>query len=214
MKEFLGWLLKAYLALAGYAVAVLLLIVAILWTSGSVTVERCGAAFEALRGRAPAAVVAAEKKPTPDLSEREQILEMKTQELQKLQERASARLSLIKAEQEALDRKRSEAETVLAEAARVQQEAAASKSDAELAANVPILSRMEPAGVVAFLKDGDDARFVRHLRTLRPSKAAEVLDALRTDPQFEQEFRRVPPDAPAGTKTRLQRLNEEFQKSP
>jgi hypothetical protein len=214
MKEFLVWLLKGYAALAGYAVAVLLLIVAVLAGSGALTGERLSAAFEALRGQIPAPAAVMEKKPTDDLSEREQILEKKSQELQKLEERAGARLSLIKAEQELLDRKRAEAETVLAESMRVQQEAVASKSDAELAANVPILSKMEPAGVVALLKDGDDARFVRHLRAMRPTKAAEVLDALRTDPQFEQEFRRVPADAPAGSKTRLQRLNEEFQKSP
>jgi hypothetical protein len=73
---------------------------------------------------------------------------------------------------------------------------------------------MEAPGIVAVLKDGDDASFVRHLRAMRPSKAAEVLEALRVDPQFEQEFRKVPPDAPAGAKPRMQRLNEEFQKSP
>lgn len=214
MKEFLGWLLKIYAALAGYAVAVLLLIAAVLAGSGALTGERVSAGFEALRGRSPASVVVTEKKPIEDLSEREQILEKKTLELQKLEERTGARLSLIKAEQETLDRKRAEAETVLVEAKRVQQEAVASKSDAELAANVPILSRMEPAGVVAILKDGDDARFVRHLRAMRPTKAAEVLEALRTDPQFEQEFRRLPQDAPAGSRSRVQRLNEEFQKSP
>ena len=214
MKEFLGWLLKGYAALAGYAVAVFLLIVLVLMGSGALTSDRVSAAFEALRGRSPAPAIVTEKKPTEDLSEREQILEKKTLELQKLEERAGARLSLIKAEQETLDRKRAEAETVLVEAKRVQQEAVASKSDAELAANVPILSRMEPAGIIALLKDGDDARFVRHLRAMRPTKAAEVLEALRTDPQFEQEFRRAAADAPPGSKPRVQRLNEEFQKSP
>jgi len=214
MKEFLGWLLRGYAALAGYAVAVVLLIVLVLLGSGALTSERLSAAFEALRGRSPAPVGVPEKKPAEDLSEREQILEKKTLELQKLEERAGARLSLLKAEQETLDRKRAEAETVLVEAKRVQQEAADAKSDAELAANVPILSRMEPAGIIAFLKDGDDARFVRHLRAMRPTKAAEVLEALRTDPQFEQEFRRAPADRPPGAKPRVQRLNEEFQKSP
>jgi hypothetical protein len=40
------------------------------------------------------------------------------------------------------------------------------------------------------------------------------MEALRTDPQFEQEFRRVPADAPPGAKARMQRLHEEFQKTP
>lgn len=214
MKELLGWLLKAYAAAAGYAVAVLVLVVAVLLGSGAINTERVRAAFEALRGRAPAPVAVAERKPAENLPEREQILERRSQELQKLEERVAARLSLVKAEQEALDRRRAEAEAVLAESKQVQQTAADSKSDAELAANVPILSRMEPAGVVALLKDGDDARFVRHLRAMRPTKAAEVLEALRTDPQFEQDFRRVASDAPAGSKPRVQRLNEEFLKSP
>jgi hypothetical protein len=214
MKEFLGWLLKGYAAIAGYAVAVFALIVLVLTGSGALTAERIHAAFQALRGRTPAPVVVAERKPAEDLAEREQILERRTKELQSLEERAGLRLSLIKAEQEALDRKRAEAETVVSEANRIRQETAESKSDAELAATVPILSRMEPAGVVALLKDGDDARFVRHLRAMRPTKAAEVLEALRTDPQFEQEFRRVPSDAPPGAKPRVQRLNEEFLKSP
>jgi len=215
MKEFLGLLVKVYAALAGYAVAVLALILAVLAGSGALTGERVHAAFEALRGRAPAApAVAAAKKPAEDLSEREQILERRAQELQKLEERAALRVSLVKAEQEALDRKRAEAEAVLAEAQHARRDAADAKSDEELAATVPILSRMDAAGVVAILKDGDDARFVRHLRALRPAKAAEVLEALRTDPQFEQEFRRVPADAPPGSKPRAQRLNEEFLKSP
>src|SRR5579859_1494639 len=102
MKEFLGWLLKGYAALAGYAVAVLLVIVAFLWGSGALTVERLGAGFEALRGRTPVPVGVTEKKAPDDLSEREQILDMKSQVLQKLDDRTSARLSLIKAEQEAL----------------------------------------------------------------------------------------------------------------
>lgn len=214
MRQFLGWLLKIYAAIAGYAGAVLALILLVLLGSGTLTGERIRASFQALRGRAPAPAAVAERKPAEDLSEREQILERRTQELQVLEDRAGLRLSLIKAEQEALDRKRADAEAVVAEANRVQTETAESKSDAELAATVPILSRMEPAGVIALLKDGDDARFVRHLRALRPTKAAEVLEALRTDPQFEQEFRRVPADAPAGTKPRLQRLDEEFLKSP
>jgi hypothetical protein len=71
---------------------------------------------------------------------------------------------------------------------------------------------MEAPGIVSVLKSGDDARFVRYLRALRPAKAAEVLEALRTDPQFEDGFRRVPADAPPGTKTRFERLNEEFRK--
>ncbi|HZE96532.1 MAG TPA: hypothetical protein VE981_05875 [Planctomycetota bacterium] len=214
MKELLVWILKVWSALAGYAAAVLLLIVAILAGNGALTGPRVAAAFDALRGRAPAAAPVVVKKPAEDLSEREQILEKRSQELARLDERAAARLSLLKAAQEILDRKRVDADAAAAEAKKARQELDAARSDAEITANVPILSRMEPAGVVAVLKDGDDAAFVRHLRALRPTKAAEVLEALRTDPQFETDFRRVPAGAPAGTKPRVQRLNEEFQKTP
>jgi hypothetical protein len=214
MKELLSGVLKAYAAAAGYAVAVFFLIVAVLLLTGAITGERLDAAFNALRGRRPESPVAMEKKPSDGLVEREQILEKKTLELQKLEERTLARLSLIKAEQESLDRLRKTAETASAEAKAAQKEFSTLKSDAELDVNLPILSRMEAPGIVAVLKDGDDGRFVRHLRAMRPSKAAEVLEVLRVDPQFEQEFRRVPPDAPAGTKPRMQRLNEEFQKTP
>lgn len=214
MKEILRGLLKAYAAMAGYAVAVFLLIASVLFLSGAITGERLEAAFGALRGQRPGPVVVAAKKSPDGLAEREQILEKRTQELQKMEERTRVRLSLVKAEQETLDRKRAAADMAAAEAKRAQQEFAAQQSNAELGVNLPILSRMEAPGIVAVLKDGDDASFVRHLRAMRPSKAAEVLEALRVDPQFEQEFRKVPADAPAGAKPRMQRLNEEFQKSP
>jgi hypothetical protein len=214
MKELLIRLLRGYAALAGYAVAVLMLITAILLSTGAINADRVNAAFDALRGRRPEGAVVGSHKASEDLPEREQILEQRSRELQKLEERISSRLSLMKAEQEALDRKRVEVDAAAAELKRTQSEGVAAKSDEEVAANVPILSRMEPAGIVAVLKDGDDARFVRHLRAMRPTKAAEVMEALRTDPQFEQEFRRVPADAPPGAKARMQRLHEEFQKTP
>ncbi len=214
MRELLIRVLKAYAVVAGYAVAVVALIAVILLSTGAINGERVNAAFDALRGRKPEAAPTAVRPAAPDLPEREQILEQRSRELQKLEERIGARLSLMKAEQEALDRKRGDVDAAAAELQKAQAVVTAEKSDAEISANVPILSRMEPAGIVAVLKDGDDARFVRHLRAMRPTKAAEVLEALRTDPQFEQEFRRVPADAPPGSKARMQRLNEEFQKTP
>ena len=213
MKSLLGGLLKVYAVLAAWAVGVAAVVVAVLLWRGTITGPRVDAAWQALHGRTPEIKpVVVEKKPSDSLAERERILEQRSQELQKLDERAATRLALIRAEQDTLDRKRQEAAAAAAEAKKAQEELALSKSDAELSANVPILSRMEAPGIVSVLKSGDDARFVRYLRALRPGKAAEVLEALRTDPQFEGEFRRVPPDAPPGTKTRAERLNEEFSK--
>jgi hypothetical protein len=214
MKEFFKGLLKAYAILAAYAVALAAIIVAALFWKGAVTGERVQAAFQALRASAPARDPEAAKRPAGGIAEREQIVENRTLELQKLEDRTVSRLSQLRAEQQALDAKVKEAAVAAAEAKKAQEDYAQAKSDAELSANVPILSRMEAPGIVSVLKSGDDARFVRYLRALRPGKAAEVLEALRTDPQFEEEFRRLPFEAPPGTKTRAERLNEEFKKAP
>jgi hypothetical protein len=212
MRNVLAGLLKAYAVLAAWVVALLAIAVAILFWRGFLTGPRVESAWQVLRGRQAPAERVAEKKPADSVAEREQILEKRSQELQKVDERTATRLALIRAEQDTLDRKRQEATAAGAEAKKAQEELARSKSDAELEANVPIFSRMEAPGIVSVLKSGDDARFVRTLRALRPGKAADVLEALRTDPQFEEEFRRVPPDAPPGAKTRLERLTEEFKK--
>jgi len=214
MRNLLAGLFKAYAILAAWAVALLILVVAVLTWKGSLTAPRVEAAWQALRGRQAPVEHVVEKKPADSVSEREQILDKRSQELQKLDERTAMRLALIRAEQDTLDRKRQEAAAAAAEAKKAQEELALSKSDAELSANVPILSRMEAPGIVSVLRTGDDARFVRYLRALRPGKAADVLEALRTDPQFEDDFRRVPPEAPAGTRPRADRLLEEFKKAP
>lgn len=212
MKDLLSGLVKAYAFLAAWAVALVVIAAAVLFWRGAVTGPRIDAAWNALRGRTAPVQPVVEKKSADSLAEREQILEKRSQELEKLDERAATRLALIRAEQDTLDRKRQDAVAAAAEAKKAQEELAVAKSDAELTANVPILSRMEAPGIVSVLKSGDDARFVRYLRALRPGKAAEVLEALRTDPQFEDEFRRVPSDAPPGTKSRAERLHEEFRK--
>jgi hypothetical protein len=214
MGNFLRGLLKAYAALAAGLLSLLVLTALVLFWTGALTGGRVQAALQALRSEPPAPPAPAEKKPLDGAAEREQILGKRAQELQKLEERTVARLSLIKAEQETLERKRLEAVAATGEAKKAQEEYAQTKNDAELDANVPILSRMEAPGIVSVLKAWDDARFVRYLRAMRPAKAAEVLEALRLDPQLEEEFRKLPSDAPPGTKTRAERLSEEFKKAP
>jgi hypothetical protein len=213
MRSFLGGLLRGYAVLAAYGLAVLAIAIAALFWNGALDRGRVREAFRVLRGRPAEAVPAPDPRPTDGISEREQILARRTAELQKLEERTTARLAMLRAEQEALERKRQESLVATADAKKAQEDLSQVTSDAELAANVPILSRMEAPGIVSVLKAGDDARFVRYLRALRPSKAAEVLEALRTDPQFEEEFRRVPQEAPPGTKSRAERIHEEMRKS-
>lgn len=214
MNKLITGFLKAYAVVAAWAVALVLLVVGLLAAQGVLTGERARAAWQTLRSGPIEAPAAPERKPQDSLAERERILENRTQELQRLDERTATRLALIRAEQDTLEAKRKEAVAAVEEAKKAQAELAQTRADAELNANVPILSRMEAPGIVAVLKTGDDARFVRYLRALRPSKSAEVLEALRVDPQFEEEFRRVPPEAPAGSRPRFDRLSEEFRKNP
>lgn len=213
MKNFLTNLLRAYAALAVVALTVLAVAIGALAWTGTLTADRARSAYRALRG-IPSPEAPAEKKPADGSEERELILNRKAQDLQKLEDRTVARLSLIKAEQEALESKRLESLSAVKEAKQAQDEYTQIKTDAEVAANVPILSKLEAPGIVSVMKGWDDARFVRYLRAMRPGKAAEVLEALRTDPQLEDEFRKVPPDAPPGSRTRAERLNEEFKKAP
>jgi hypothetical protein len=212
MGGFFQGFLKAYAVLSAYVVTLLLIVVASLFVSGALSRGKVQAAWQALRGTVPLPERPVEPKPADGVAERELILERRTQELQKLDERVSTRLALLRAEQETAERKRQDALAAAAAAKKAQEELAQGSSDAELAANVPILSRMEAPGIVAVLKTGEDARFVRYLRALRPGKAAEVLEAIRTDPQFEEEFRRVPQEAPPGTKSRADRLHDEMKK--
>lgn len=214
MRSALSWILRAYAVAAAYGVALALIVGVVLAWRGDLTRERARAAFQALRGRTPVPEPAPGKKPADGIAEREEILQKKTQELGKLDELAARRLAMIRAEEAALARRRDESAAAAAEARKAREEYDLARSDAELAADVPIFSRMEPAGIVAMLKGGDDARFVRTLRALRPGKAADVLESLMTDPQFEEAFRRVPADAPTGTKSRAERITEEFRKAP
>src|SRR5262245_29284333 len=123
MKNFIGWLLKAYAVVAAYALALAALVALVLIWNGALTGDRVRAAFETLRGRpssAPVEPPAPAARPTEAVAEREQILEKRTQELQVLEERIATRLALIRAEQETLERKRQEAAAAAAEAKKAQ----------------------------------------------------------------------------------------------
>ncbi|HYF01230.1 MAG TPA: hypothetical protein VEJ18_20065, partial [Planctomycetota bacterium] len=137
-------------------------------------------------------------------------LEERRQELERLEARLAARQAQLDA-----DRARAEeAEARLqAERQRLEaQRALAGVGEAEAAANAAIFDRMDPAELIELLRRWDNAGFVRHLRAMRPSKAAEVLALLHADPRFE-EFRRPAPGAPKGAPTRLDEILHEMRKS-
>jgi hypothetical protein len=199
MKNFFSSILKGYAMVAACALALAVLIVAVLFWRGALTGERIQAAVAVLRAKSPVPEAASAPK--------DEFPEKKFRELQRLEDRVVAQMALLKAEQEMMGRKRRESLAVVAEAKKAQADLAQAGTDGELEANLPILSRMDGAGIVVLMKSWDDARFVRHLRALKPAKAAEVVAAIQSDPRFEQEFRQAQP----GTKTRAERLAEELQ---
>ena len=209
---------RIYAGASGLLVAVAIALGAALFLSGAVSSERLAAAARVLKeGEAPRPPVPAPEPQAPDEAEQRQAAEAlarREEELGLLEARVAARQAQVEADRlrvaEAAAKLKADRETFEQE----RQETVRTKTDADLAANVPILSKMDGASIVAVLKGWDDATFVRYLRALRPSKAAEVLDALQNDPKYESEFRRLPPGAPRGARTRAELLMEEFKKAP
>lgn len=221
MKMILGGLLRGYAILAGWTVFLALILFGVLWFSGRVTEERARAAARVLRDglppQAPPRVVTPQeewKEYESARRQRDEILERRTRDLAKLEDMVQIRMAQVEADRARLDKERQEHQALASKAAELKKQAEAAKTDAELEANLPILSRMDGPSVLALTRGWEDARIVRYLRALKPSKAAEVLEAMRVDPQFEQEFRKVAPDAPKGTLTRAELIMEELKKAP
>jgi TPR repeat protein len=218
MLNLLGSLAKAYAALCAYVVALVAIIAGVLLGTGTLRPEQAREAVMVLRrkpeGPAKAAAAVPGKPVEPPTKEREALLDRKAEDLRRLEDRVGAQIGQMRLEQEALERRRTEAAAAEAASRKAQEELAAAKSDAEIAANLPIMSKMDGAGIVDLVKDWDDPRIVKYLRALKPGKAAEVIEAIRTDPQFEDGFRKLPAGAAPGTKTRAERLNESLTKVP
>lgn len=181
---------RAWSGLWGVLGAALVAGAAGLFAAGAFDGPRLAAASRALRG-VPAPAVAVAAPPSEDESVRRQhelSLAARRAELDRLEARVSAGLAR-------LDAGRPRAVPVAAPA-----EPSGSSG--------AVLARLDPAAIVDVLRGGDDASFARALRGLRPSLAAEVLEALRSDPALESEFRR----AGAGGRTRSERILEEFRK--
>lgn len=199
----LAWAARVYAAVAAFTGVLVAAVAAVLWATGSVTADRLRAAAEALRAPAPAVRTASAAAPAAPSAGA-------APELEVLEAFVSARLLELKRAREDLERQRREVREAQARVRKEGEARAAAAVEAELAANVPIFSRLEGADLAALLRGWEDAAIVRYLRALRPSKAAEVLEALRTGPEFEEEFRRGAP----GKKPRLEAILEEFRKAP
>lgn len=166
------------------------LLAAILFATGTVTWAGLRQGVSALRVPEPAPPAAPPSRVDEEWRDLEAAGRRQAETLAKMREelrRAEDLLALRVAE---LEKERREAE-----ARRRQEEAgrAAAAAEAEVAANVPILSRMEPDALAGLMRDWDAARVVRYLRALRPSKAAEVLEALGPRAAaLREEFLRTP----------------------
>lgn len=221
MKNLVAGLVKAYAAVAAYTLLLLGAVAAVLFSSGALTMGRVKEAVQVLRTPREKAVervstLSDEERREAEKAQRQrqETLEIREKSLQKLETRVTGELLQVGKGQEDLEKARAALDQERRQLKKDQDALAAAKSDAEVAANLPILSKMDGPGIVSIMKGWDDPRFVRYLRAMKPGKAAEVLETLRTDPQFEQEFRRLPEDAVPGAKTRADRLTEEFTKVP
>ena len=181
---------RAWSGLWGVLGAALLASAAGLLVAGAFDGPRVAAAARALRGDAPPAPVPAP--PGEDESVRrghEASLAARRAELDRLEARVLAGFARMEAD-------------------RARAVAAPAASAAEPTSAAPVLARLDAGGVVDVLRGGDDASFARALRGLRPSLAAEVLEALRSDPALEAEFRKPGP----GGRSRRDRILDEFRK--
>jgi phosphoenolpyruvate synthase/pyruvate phosphate dikinase len=221
MKNLIGALVKAYAAVAAYTLFLLGVVAAVLLASGALTPERMKEALQVLRTPREksverTAVLSDEERKELEKTQRQkqETLDLREKDLQKLGARVDSELARMQGERGALEKSEQKLKGEQEQLKKDREALAAARSDAEVTANLPILSKMDGVGIVSVMKGWDDARFVRYLRAMKPGKAAEVLDTVRTDPQFEPEFRRLPEDAALGAKTRADRLIEEFKKVP
>lgn len=203
----IGRLWRAWCAVMGMAGAVAAAMLAALWAAGALSPERLQAAARALRGEAAPAPVAAAADGALE-RQTEASLEQRRQELERLDARLAARQAQLDA-----DRTRAEEAFARLQAERQRMEtqrAQAGLGEAEAAANAAIFDRMDAADLIELLKRWDNDAFVLHLRVMRPSRAAEILELLQSDPRFE-EFRRPPPGSPKGAPTRLDAILAEMK---
>ncbi len=220
MKRIISNAIHIYAVAAAYFLVLLLLLGVMLVVTGAFTWGRVKDAARALRGKVevhPARPAGAEEEWVSLEAARRQEEERigrKERELRKLEEMAAQRLAQMEAEKAELEKKWKLTEEAAERLKKQQAAAVAEQAGAEMEANLPIFSKMDGAAILDLTRGWEDARIIRYLRALKPSKAAEVLEAMRTDPQFEKEFRLLPPDAPKGTLTRAELIMEGLKKSP
>jgi hypothetical protein len=221
IARLLAGFLRGYAVVSAYTLALLIAVGLILLGSGTVTVERLREAARVLKKGTPPPAPRIPPKLQAEWAEleaarhrQEATLDNRKQELRKLDDMTSGRLAQIERERGDLDKLRRETQDSLGKLEKERLALAQAKADAEVEANLPVFAKLEGTSLLALIRGYDDPRIVRYLRALKPAKAAEVLEAMRTDPQFEKDFRQLPADAPSGAKTRAEQIMEELKKAP
>jgi hypothetical protein len=198
--------LRFYAGAATVVVTLLLLFALIGLVTGVLTGDRMRAAGWALAA-APIRVVEPARRPSEgdwkEIEDHRVAVELslaeRSRELARREDRVAADSAALEEQRLAVEEARRRLEADPERLRRGREASAGGGSDGEVAANLPFLSRMEAPGIVALMKDWDEARIVRYLRAMRSSKAAEVLDAMRSDPR---------------SAARLSAIQEELKKAP
>ncbi len=211
MKGALAFLLRIYAGLTALGTALLAVAAAALFASGALSGARVGEALRVLREGAPAPLAPRREPGEEARRAAAETLARRQEEVRRLEARLAARVVALEADRARLEEGRGRLAAEEARFRRERESAGPSAEDDAVASILPVFSRMEGAEAAEVMRDWDDARIVAALRALRPSKAAELLSALRTDPRFERDFRRTPEGAPPGAKTRLERIFESLQ---
>ncbi len=198
IRRWVERLWAAWRACAAAAALFLAIFALALLASGTLPPGRLADAARALAGKGPAPAPApgppaeADWKRLGEAQRRaEAVLRGRRAEIDRLDDAVSARLVGLRAERGRLEEARRAAQEAEARLRARMEDLSAAEEDAEMRANLPILSRMDGASILELVKGWEDARVARYLRAMRPSKSAEVLEAMRLDPRHQDRAARV-----------------------
>lgn len=206
MKHLLSGLWK----LAQVACVAVVLLIAILAVSIAPSKERLRGAYAALQGRRtegpppPRTGIEEEwRKLEESRAKAEESQRRREEELRRLQDLSAVELARLDQERKRLELARKDAEKARADAKKERDELEKKKIDQVTESNLTIFEEMKGQEVATIMTGWTDPEIVRYLRLLSPEKAAQVLRAMQAD---GSPYRTLPPDAPKGTTTRLERL--------
>ncbi len=149
--------------------------------------DRMQAAWDGLMGRErrrlePAAGEEAFRRRVLEFEESRQLREKELRERELV---ARASLTRAEAERAAAEAAKRDAETLAAQSRQPSSRAR------EFDAQVELLSRIEATTASAIMKGWTDGQVATYLKAMRPSRGAEIVDAMRTDPVWQERLPRI-----------------------